>query len=245
MDDILDDVTEIGIIYRITNIENNKEYYGLSVDTLAERRKGHKCAARRNKEGWSSGCRKLYNAMNKYGFDKFEFKVMLEVPVQHLPEAESFHIWYYNSLHPHGYNLTTGGEFHRHHDQTKKLISKKGKHHPNSVGLPMYVTFKQHYKYGNYRIMDHPLCKFKAFSEHKYGSLEAAKLACLEFLKTLEESQQVHQQILNKKDPFLPKGISKVKNGYRVGKTYHKILYEKSFCSKAQSDAEKRQAALS
>ena len=51
-----------GIIYKITNIINNKVYIGQTVNTLKNRWCKH-CH--------SNGCRMLYNAILKYGKDSF------------------------------------------------------------------------------------------------------------------------------------------------------------------------------
>lgn len=220
----------LGIIYRITTDFNPMEYHGLSVDSLADRKKGHKHGAKVNADGGSAGCRKLYNAMNAHGFEHFKFEVIEYVPISQLGIRETFWITSRNSLHPNGYNLTTGGDNHQHNEETKQLISLKCKKHPLSVGLPMYVTHKPRNRYESFRITEHPLCKHKEFSGYEYGSTDAAKTACLEWLKQLENNGVKYVPVPNKKDPTKRPGISTLKNGgLRVGKTFNGKLYEKVF----------------
>lgn len=235
---------KFGIIYRITDTTNGFEYHGLSTDSLANRKKSHKHQAKLNAMGIAEGCRKLYHAMNAHGFEKFVFELVETVPISQLGEREKYWIARRNSIHPNGYNLTTGGEHHQHNDETKRLISEKCKKNEYSIGLPMYVTHKPRIQYHSFRITGHPLCNHKEFSENEYGSVENAKNACVNFLKELEEKGEKYISVPNKKDPTLSKGISKLKNGgYRVGKTYNGILHEKIFKNKSWSDEQQRTAA--
>ena len=57
------------IIYSIRNKINNKVYIGQTIKTLEHRLQGHlKCAER-------GVDRKLYNSINKYGWENFEVKI--------------------------------------------------------------------------------------------------------------------------------------------------------------------------
>lgn len=59
------------IIYKATNTVNGKYYIGKTVTTLEKRIKAHKSAA--SKKKWV-----FYNAINKYGFDKFKWEILAE-----------------------------------------------------------------------------------------------------------------------------------------------------------------------
>lgn len=90
-----------GIIYVHINKSNGKAYVGQTVQTLQKR--------------WGNGseyqtCPFFYHAIQKYGWDGFEHKV-LECGLEYneLDEREAYWIQYYDSLN-NGYNLTSGGK---------------------------------------------------------------------------------------------------------------------------------------
>ena len=91
-------------IYIIRNDENTKCYIGQSVDYLYRFRK-HKEEARRKSYKYKSF---LYDDMNRIGFNHFYVEV-LEEQVDNPDEREMFWINELNTLHPNGYNLSTGG----------------------------------------------------------------------------------------------------------------------------------------
>ena len=100
-----------GYIYTITNTINHKVYVGQSTD-YKKRWKQHISCAKSN----SGKSHKLYNAMNKYGVEMFDFLVIAEVYAftvydlkTRLNELEIYYIDYYNSI-DYGYNLTKGGD---------------------------------------------------------------------------------------------------------------------------------------
>lgn len=93
------------IIYKITNLQNNKVYIGLTTQGLARRKGEH--IYRLN-----SGERdhKLYNAMRKYGINSFSFESICSALLpEHLGELEQYFIKEYNSFNR-GYNMTIGGD---------------------------------------------------------------------------------------------------------------------------------------
>lgn len=237
---------QTGLIYRITSTVNLTEYHGLTIDTLKERWNGHLHGARTAARGGSDGCRHLYHAMNHYGYDKFKIEVIEDnLPMSTLGKRETYWIME-RSLHPKGYNLTTGGDHHQHHQETKERISKSCKKHEFSIGLPMYLTYRKHGKYHTYRVMDHPLCDHAEFSEHEYGSREAAREAGIKFLVDLEAKGVKYIAVANKANPKLPPGISTMKGGgYRVGITKNKIHSPESFFrDPSMTDEEQLEAAV-
>lgn len=95
-----------GVIYKITNLINGKQYIGqTSKYRISDRWSQHKHSARYGKKNY------LYNAMRKYGEDNFEFKVIIHnIPVDKLNFYEQLWINKLNTKSPNGYNLTDGGE---------------------------------------------------------------------------------------------------------------------------------------
>lgn len=92
-----------GIIYKITNIVNNKVYIGKTLETMEKRWKEHQKDSSRFTD------RPLYRAMNKYGLENFTIEIIDEPNIDLLSERESYWIKYYKSYH-HGYNATLGGD---------------------------------------------------------------------------------------------------------------------------------------
>ena len=82
-------------IYKITNQINNKSYIGYTTDPKA-RWKAHK---------HHQGSDLVFQAIKKYGVNKFKFEVIAEDTV----DNEQKYIEKYNTLTPNGYNITTGG----------------------------------------------------------------------------------------------------------------------------------------
>lgn len=90
-------------IYHITNDVNDKLYVGQCSGTIDRRLLTHKRHAR-NKVN-----RCLYDAMNKYGVDRFSIHLIEEVPDRAADEREKFWIATLNTMMPNGYNMTEGG----------------------------------------------------------------------------------------------------------------------------------------
>ena len=91
-------------IYKITNDVNDKVYIGKTTKSIETRFNEHKRERKRNR----CKSRPIYQAMNKYGFNKFHIDVVEECSIDKLDERESFWINEYNSF-ANGYNFTTGG----------------------------------------------------------------------------------------------------------------------------------------
>lgn len=114
------------IIYKITNIQNGKVYIGQTVQSFRIRMNEHK-KKMRNGANFP-----LYNAMRKYGIENFTFEVIDNAASQEeLNTKEMFWIHQFNSEHPNGYNLTSGGAgtlnyHHTEHDKEKMSALKIG-----------------------------------------------------------------------------------------------------------------------
>ena len=112
----------IGYIYKIENDINNKVYIGQTISTIAERWHGHMSAALNEKRCKSA----LYNAMRKYGREKFHIHEIINVShatkdglINELNRLEKYYILQYQSLtSQNGYNVEVGGD-------NKKVAGRK------------------------------------------------------------------------------------------------------------------------
>lgn len=114
-----------GIVYKATNLVNNKVYIGCTINTLEERMKQHF-----SKVG--DGCY-FHNALGKYGKDNFRWDIIdYADTVEELSNKEVYWIDYYQSFTDKnkGYNSTSGGEISKKiSEDVKRKISagNKGK----------------------------------------------------------------------------------------------------------------------
>lgn len=88
-------------IYKITNKANNKIYIGQSIH-IEKRWSEHRSY-------YMDTNTPLYNAIQKYGLNNFNFEVIEECAVSELDNKEIYYINYYNSQVPNGYNIQRGG----------------------------------------------------------------------------------------------------------------------------------------
>lgn len=252
----------MGFIYMIRCTKTGMIYIGQSVDP-EERRKSHwsygrkmiKYLADPENNDFSQKYSYLYRAMAKYGLDSFEFTVLIEVPDKELDDTEIAYIEKYESLHPKGYNLASGGGHFRHNDATKELMSQLAKEaapslidkyrRPETKGLPMNIVLHRKGNARGYAICNHPLCSYKSFTEAKYGSDEAAKTAAVAFLaKLVEEGNPVDCTV--KQDLDLPERVTRLKNGkgYNVRYFVNGMARSKSITDSKLTDAQKLEKAL-
>jgi group I intron endonuclease len=85
----------MGYIYKITNTVDHKSYVGYT-ENPEVRWQSHK---------HNRGSKLVFQAIKKYGLDKIKFKVIAEDTV----DNEQKYIDKYNTIAPHGYNITDGG----------------------------------------------------------------------------------------------------------------------------------------
>ncbi len=114
----------MGYVYKITNTVNNKAYIGISMHEPTQGRIRHHLSGRGN--------RVIANAVKKYGKDAFTYEV-LEANVfdEFLPDLEVAYIANYNTVAPHGYNLTSGGESAKTlSEETRRKMSEAHKSSP-------------------------------------------------------------------------------------------------------------------
>ena len=95
-----------GIIYKVTNKENNKVYIGQTIQTLQERKNKHYYKARQEDEYNTH----FINALRKYPEDSFIWEIIDNANSQEeLNNKEKKWIDYYNSIKE-GYNTKDGGQ---------------------------------------------------------------------------------------------------------------------------------------
>jgi group I intron endonuclease len=129
------------IIYKATNLINNKVYIGQTVRTLKQRISQHKSNAKRHKYSFQ-------NAIDKYGIENFIWET-IEIcnNVEELNLAEMKWINFFKSnLKEFGYNLNEGGKNRRLSVETKEKIRKAHLGVKNTVesNLKRSQTLKGH-----------------------------------------------------------------------------------------------------
>ena len=124
------------IIYKVTNIINNKIYIGMTTNKLNIRKAAHYSCLKKNKLG------KFHKALLKYPKEIFQWEqIDTADTIEELKQKEIYWVENYNSYKK-GYNSTLGGDNNamlgKHHSkETKQKISLwgkengafKGKHH--------------------------------------------------------------------------------------------------------------------
>jgi group I intron endonuclease len=120
---------KIGIIYKIKNKINEKEYIGCTINTLKKRIEEHvwRCL---NSDSNSKFC----NSLRKYGIENFESEILEECDVKEIYSKEKKYIEKYET-YTKGLNSTLGEEGclgYKHSEDIRKKISyilKDGRSH--------------------------------------------------------------------------------------------------------------------
>ena len=102
----------MGHIYMIKNKKNGKIYIGQTIRPIKTRLEEHRT-------GRSSGCRSIYNAIKKHGWENFE-KDWYECPDDDLNFYEEMLVALLGTLSPSGYNLRGGGSGGKMSEETKQ-----------------------------------------------------------------------------------------------------------------------------
>lgn len=120
-------------IYLIKNLVNNKVYVG-HTKRFGARMKIHQSRSKNKKYNYP-----LYNAIRKYGIDKFEVSIII-FGIKDLADSSKEEIkWIkeHGSVVPNGYNLTEGGEGcagYKHTDEWKRQMSLFMQGKQNALG---------------------------------------------------------------------------------------------------------------
>ena len=99
----------IGYIYKITNLNNNKSYIGSSIDPSERFHQHYISSINVSSPVYDYP---LYKAFRKYGIDNFTFQILEECPLLEMQKKEKESIVFYNSLTNTGwgYNQTLDTE---------------------------------------------------------------------------------------------------------------------------------------
>jgi group I intron endonuclease len=139
----------IGIIYELTS-PSGHSYVGQTIQSFDKRTRQHELDALSGR----NHCKALCNAIRKYGMINFKKEVLWEFECESkeslaslLDQAEQEHIQLFNTLHPNGYNMHTGGSFNGagtvYTDEIRDnySLAKRKKHAPNNFLLPRNVLY--------------------------------------------------------------------------------------------------------
>lgn len=116
----------MNLIYKVTNVLNNKVYIGQTTTSLEKRKKEHL-----SKQDNTY----FHNALQKYGKECFIWEIIeQDIEISELNAREQYWIQYYNSNnHDNGYNLSAGGEngdaltiWRQQHPELVKEMAQKG-----------------------------------------------------------------------------------------------------------------------
>lgn len=197
-----------GYIYEITNNINYKKYVGLTTRTTQERFSEHRRNAV-NKEN-----KPLYNAMNKYGIEKFSFNVLEEINcsskeelLELLNKKEKEYIKQFDSNNSnYGYNLTDGGDVFTFSDEVKIKLGEIKTTLTSSVEIfdlegnyidSVNSAAEAKIKYGIISL--ERLLQEKTFTSNNYVCILKENYSKEKLVEILEKAEEA--------DKFKPKGI--------------------------------------
>ena len=163
----------MAIIYKITNLLNNKIYIGQSVYN--------------NKNYFGSG-KRIKNSIKKYGKINFRKEILEECDLNKLDEKEIYWIDFYKSCEM-GYNISTGGKNYdnygkTHSDETLKKLSEMnkgeknrfyGKHHSDETKRKISESLKTSEKFQKSIKNEERINKLKISSSKRIQSDETKK----------------------------------------------------------------------
>ena len=195
------------LIYRLS-FPNGKSYIGQTVGFFEVRMTKHKSASK-NRE--TTGCRYLNAAIRKHGWQSVTKEILLYCDADQLDSFESKMIDTYNTLHPQGYNLLSGGNSNKTHscDTKEKMclaaIRRSIIKGTADIRYGCFVKFRNHKEQVKYAIVDHPMCEIKLFDDEIEG-LEFMEECTHECRKKgidwLEFNYFDDDNILNKRSTF-------------------------------------------
>lgn len=156
-------------IYKITN-PKNKIYIGQSINITNRKYQYSKKQCKRQY--------KIYNSINKYGWENHKFEILCECDINSLNMLEEFFIKKFDSFNtPHGLNLTSGGDVRKHAKETilkasNRMMGNKiwlGKQHTDETKSKMSVSAK------NKTVSLETRKKMSVSAKNKIVSLETRK----------------------------------------------------------------------
>lgn len=179
-----------------------KKYIGQTVRSVHERWKQH------GSEGHTTGTY-LKNAFKKYGKHNMKFEVILECDNSELDQNESKYIKDFNTLAPHGYNLSTGGNVQKQLSSIAKENIRQGLFKRYNIPPELRNRSISRTKSGHYQ-----LCSNRPYVYlGRYDTREEAEVAFLKY-KSDPDGFQVPLKSNNNPDRFIYKTTTEGK--YRV-----------------------------
>lgn len=165
----------MAFIYKITNTVNQNNYIGKTAISVEQRFKEHLETAKiwlnLKKENKAYPYKSLlYEAMIKYGIDKFKVELIEECSNEEVNEKEKYWIAFYKNKNEATYNIALGGNggdlFNCHTEEEKQIIRQKisvkiagknnpmfGKHHSDETKAKIKASYTperlQNYKEAN------------------------------------------------------------------------------------------------
>lgn len=120
-----------GLIYKVTNLINNKIYIGQTTRSFNRRKIEHINQALHPETYKRKPCRYFHAALVKYGLENFKWEILFECKTkEELNNKEIYLIKEFNSYGKNGYNLSIGGDSnagYKHSIETRERM-KKHKH---------------------------------------------------------------------------------------------------------------------
>lgn len=230
-------VQNFGIIYKITNLVNDKiyigktkQYYGkeMSKREIEDRFRRHKRDALNHEDN----CPLLCRAMRKYGTENFVIEQVTKCTLEMTADLEQAFISYFNSRDKKvGYNITGGGGYSdcKMPEETRKKISET-----QGGDLNVHKIYRKgkHIGYRSQRKQDGGHF-YKTFANTKF-SLEENYQKAQDWIQALKDGTLENKKYV--KETGLPINITykRVKGeiqGYRVNIRINTILYSKDFKS--------------
>lgn len=169
-----------GDIYCLTS-PSGKKYVGQCVQILSngkqwgylKRWNQHIGEAHNRKDN----CRRLNNAIRKYGPDSFKIDLIKQCPESELDFYENHFIDHFETMTPSGYNLVSGKTNSRQSEETKekrrmsmigknlgKVLDKRDRKRVEDNVLPKYLRYYKDSKgKEGYRVSNHPILADKSF----------------------------------------------------------------------------------
>ena len=153
---------DIYTIYKFTNKLNEKKYIGKTKGNPEGRKKQHKKIAE-EKTGYY-----FHNAINKYGFDNFDYEIVFQSNSNFISEKEFTDTFepifieeYKSHFTQHGYNLTFGGGGFDPESQKifAKIRTEQGKN-PFSGGEIQKISNKQRIDSGTHHLLGSDMNKY-------------------------------------------------------------------------------------
>ena len=200
----------MGSIYKITNTVNGKSYIGQTVHDAKK--------TRISKHLSGKGSQLVKQAIEKYGKDAFTYEILHDgIIPEFLDTLEIAAIKAFNTIAPHGYNLTYGGEGCSPSKQTRKKISdamrgRKGEN--NSFYGKTHSEETRHIisekNKGRERSEEHRQKHAKALRGRKYTEEHRRKISESRKGKKLSEEtrRKISESNRGKNHPFFGKTLS-------------------------------------